>query len=70
MNRRGHGLKGSREKTFFDPKKMKRYTYKKECFQIYIGAGSNINFYEKIGFTIKRKQRRLENCLRRRQDNT
>jgi intein-encoded DNA endonuclease-like protein len=57
-------------KTFFDPKKMKRYTYKKECFQIYIRAGSNINFYEKIGFTIKRKQRRLENCLRRRQDNT
>jgi hypothetical protein len=47
---------------------MKRYTYKKECFQIYIRVGSNINFYEKIGFTIKRKQRRLENCLRRRQD--
>jgi len=56
-------------KTFYDPKTMKRYTYKKECFHIYIGASSNINFYKNIGFTIERKQRRLENYVRRRQPN-
>jgi hypothetical protein len=32
---------------------MKRYTYKKECFHIYIRAGSNVNFYKHIGFTIE-----------------
>ena len=48
-------------KTFYDPKTMKRYTYKKECFHIYIRAGSNVNFYKNIGFTIGRKQRHLEN---------
>jgi intein-encoded DNA endonuclease-like protein len=53
-------------KTFYDPKTMKRYTYKKECFHIYIGAGSNINFYKNIGFTIRRKQRRLENYVKKR----
>jgi intein-encoded DNA endonuclease-like protein len=40
---------------------MKRYMYKKECFHIYIRAGSNVNFYKNIGFTIERKQKRLEN---------
>jgi intein-encoded DNA endonuclease-like protein len=54
-------------KTFYDPKRMKRYTYKKECFHIYIGAGSNINFYKNIGFTIRRKQRRLENYVKKHQ---
>jgi intein-encoded DNA endonuclease-like protein len=56
-------------KTFYDPKKMKRYTCKKECYYIYITAGSNINFYKNIGFTIERKQKRLENYVRRRQPN-
>jgi intein-encoded DNA endonuclease-like protein len=56
-------------KTFYDHKKMKRYTYKKECFYIYITTGSNINFYKNIGFIIERKQRRLENYIRRRQPN-
>jgi intein-encoded DNA endonuclease-like protein len=54
-------------KTFYDPKTMKRYTYKKECFYIYIGTGSNINFYKNIGFTIRRKQRRLENYVKKHQ---
>jgi intein-encoded DNA endonuclease-like protein len=40
-------------KTFYDPTKMKRYTHKKECYYIYISAGSNINFYKNIGFTIE-----------------
>ncbi len=56
-------------KTFYAHKKMKRYTYKKECFHIYIRAGSNVNFYKNIGFTIERKQKRLENYVRRRQQN-
>jgi intein-encoded DNA endonuclease-like protein len=47
-------------KTFYDHKKMKRYTHKKECHYIYIGSGSNINFYKNIGFTIRRKHSRLE----------
>jgi intein-encoded DNA endonuclease-like protein len=56
-------------KTFYDHKKMKRYTYKKECFHIYVRAGSNVNFYKNIGFTIERKQKRLENYVRRRRPN-
>jgi intein-encoded DNA endonuclease-like protein len=56
-------------KTFYDHKKMKRYTYKKKCFHIYIRAGSNVNFYKNIGFTIERKQKRLENYVRRPQPN-
>jgi len=56
-------------KTFYDPKTMKRYTHKKECYFIYIKKDSNINFYKNIGFTIERKQKRLENYIRRRQPN-
>jgi intein-encoded DNA endonuclease-like protein len=57
----GPWTKRQQGKTFYDHKKMKRYTYKKECFHIYIRAGSNVNFYKNIGFTIERKQRCLEN---------
>ena len=52
-------------KPFYDRKTMKRYIYKKDEYYIYIGAGGNINFYKKIGFTIRRKQRRLENCIKK-----
>jgi intein-encoded DNA endonuclease-like protein len=48
-------------KTFYDHKKMKRYTYKKECFYIYITTGSNINFYKNISFIIERRE--WENIL-------
>jgi intein-encoded DNA endonuclease-like protein len=65
----GPWTKRQQGKTFYDHKKMKRYTYKKECYYIYIGSGSNINFYKNIRFTIKRKQRRLENYVRRRRPN-
>jgi intein-encoded DNA endonuclease-like protein len=43
------------------------YKRRKDSYYIYIGAGSNMNFYKNIGFTIKRKQGRLENYIRRRQ---
>jgi len=52
-------------KTFCNAKTMKRYIYTKDEYYIYIGAGSNINFYKKIGFTIRRKQRRLENYIKK-----
>jgi intein-encoded DNA endonuclease-like protein len=65
----GPWTKRQQGKTFYDHKKMKRYTYKKECFHIYIRAGSNVNFYKNIGFTIERKQKRLENYVRRRRPN-
>jgi intein-encoded DNA endonuclease-like protein len=52
-------------KTFYDHKTMKRYTRKKECYYIYIRTGSNINFYKNIGFTIRRKKRRLENYIKK-----
>jgi intein-encoded DNA endonuclease-like protein len=52
-------------KPFYDRKTMKRYIYKKDEYYIYIGAGSNINFYKNISFTIRRKQRRLENYIKK-----
>jgi intein-encoded DNA endonuclease-like protein len=45
------------------------YKRRKDGYYIYIRAGSNINFYKNIGFTIERKQKRLENYIRRRQPN-
>ena len=57
-------LKG---KTFYNPKTMKRYTHNRDCYYIRIRLGSNMNFHENIGFTIRRNQRRLENYIRKRQ---
>jgi intein-encoded DNA endonuclease-like protein len=52
-------------KTFCNPMTMKRYRHNKEVYYIYIRVISNTNFYKNIGFTIKTKQRRLENYIRR-----
>jgi intein-encoded DNA endonuclease-like protein len=52
-------------KTFYDPRTTKRYIYKKGEYYIYIKTCSSINFYKNIGFTIRRKQRRLENYVGR-----
>jgi intein-encoded DNA endonuclease-like protein len=38
---------------------------KKDCYEIYIRSRSNKDFYENIGFTIRRKQIRLEEYIRR-----
>jgi intein-encoded DNA endonuclease-like protein len=54
-------------KTFYDPKTMKRYRHNNEVYYIYIRADSNINFYKNIGFTIGRKQRHLENYVKKHQ---
>ncbi len=54
-------------KTFYDSKMLKRYTRKKECYYIRIRTNSSLRFYRKVGLTIRRKQKHLENYLRRRQ---
>jgi intein-encoded DNA endonuclease-like protein len=43
-----------------DPITGKIYTTKKDCYCIYIRSYCNVDFYEHIGFTIVRKQERLE----------
>jgi hypothetical protein len=43
----------------------KKYTHDKDVYVIYIRASSNTNFYRYVGFTIRRKQRRLENYVER-----
>ncbi len=47
----------------------RKYTTNKDVYYIYIRANSNHSFYEKVGFTIKRKQKRLEKYLRRHKPN-
>jgi len=51
----------------FDSRKEKIYTTNKDCYHLRIRANSNMTFYKKVGFTIKRKQKRLKEYLRRRQ---
>jgi intein-encoded DNA endonuclease-like protein len=43
----------------------KRYESNEDCYYIYIRAESLPKFYRYIGFTIRRKQKRLEEYLRR-----
>jgi intein-encoded DNA endonuclease-like protein len=43
----------------------KRYKSNEDCYYIYIRAESAELFYRHIGFTIRRKQKRLEEYLRR-----
>jgi intein-encoded DNA endonuclease-like protein len=58
-------LKAPRGTVIHDPRTGKQYMTKKDCYYIYIRASSNANFYKYIGFTIKRKQQRLEEYIRR-----
>jgi intein-encoded DNA endonuclease-like protein len=48
-----------------DPRTGRKYPRKKDCYHIYIRTSSYTNFYKYIGFTIKRKQQRLEEYIRR-----
>jgi intein-encoded DNA endonuclease-like protein len=57
-----HTRKGT---TKYDPMTGKQFKAKKDCYYIYIQAESLPKFYRHIGFTIKRKQKRLEDYLRR-----
>jgi intein-encoded DNA endonuclease-like protein len=47
------------------PTNGKQYKANKDCYYIYIRAESLPRFYRYIGFTIERKQKRLEDYLRR-----
>jgi intein-encoded DNA endonuclease-like protein len=48
-----------------DPRTGKQYKTNEDCYYIYIQAESLPNFYRLIGFTVRRKQKRLEEYLRR-----
>jgi intein-encoded DNA endonuclease-like protein len=48
-----------------NPSTGKQYKANEDCYYIYIRAESLPNFYRFIGFTIRRKQKRLEDYLRR-----
>jgi intein-encoded DNA endonuclease-like protein len=47
------------------PRTGKKYSRNKDCHRLHIRASSNINFYRYVGFTITRKQARLENYVKR-----
>jgi intein-encoded DNA endonuclease-like protein len=49
----------------YDPRRGKKYTHNKDCHRIHIRASSNMGFYRYVGFTITRKQARLENYDKR-----
>jgi intein-encoded DNA endonuclease-like protein len=57
-----HKQKGT---TMHDPKTGKQYKANEDCYYIYIRAESLPKFYRHIGFSIRRKQKRLEEYLRR-----
>jgi intein-encoded DNA endonuclease-like protein len=57
-----HKQKGT---TMHDPKTGKQYKTKKDCYYIYIRTESLQKFHQHIGFSIRRKQKRLEEYLKR-----
>jgi intein-encoded DNA endonuclease-like protein len=48
-----------------DPERGKKYSRNKDEYYIYIRASSNMSFYRYVGFTIRRKQMRLESYVKR-----
>jgi intein-encoded DNA endonuclease-like protein len=48
-----------------DPERGKKYSRNKDVYVIYIRASSNMSFYRYVGFTIRRKQIRLESYIKR-----
>jgi intein-encoded DNA endonuclease-like protein len=55
---------------FYDLRTGKKYTHNKDAYLIYVRASSNMSFYKYIGFTITRKQARLENHVNKRNTST
>ncbi len=66
----GPRLKTRRGTVMHNPRTGKKYLARKDLYLIYIRASSNRRFYEKVGFSIRRKQKRLEDYLRRRPSQT
>jgi intein-encoded DNA endonuclease-like protein len=62
----GPMLNAQRGTIFYDPRMGKKYVTNKDCHRLHIRASSNTNFYRYVGFTIRRKQRRLEEYIKRR----
>jgi intein-encoded DNA endonuclease-like protein len=48
-----------------DPRTGKKYSRNKDVYVIYVRASSNMSFYRYVGFTIRRKQIRLESYIKR-----
>jgi intein-encoded DNA endonuclease-like protein len=48
-----------------DPRTGKQYKTKKDCYYIYIRTKSLQKFHQHIGFSIRKKQKRLEDYLRK-----
>jgi intein-encoded DNA endonuclease-like protein len=59
---RPHVQKGT---TIYNPTTGKHYKTNEDCYYIFIPTESLPNFYRYVGFTIRRKQKRLEDYLRR-----
>jgi intein-encoded DNA endonuclease-like protein len=61
----GPKLNTRRGTIIHDPRTGKKYVANKDCYRIYIRSRSSVSFYKHVGFTIRRKQRRLENYVKR-----
>ncbi|MEM1944320.1 MAG: LAGLIDADG family homing endonuclease [Nitrososphaerota archaeon] len=59
----GPHLNNKHGMTLRNPKNGKIYTKKRDVYSVYIPAEYRLRFYQRIGFTIERKQRRLEDYL-------
>jgi len=57
-----HKRKGT---TKYDHKRGKRYKTNKDCYYLYIRTEGLLKFHRHIGFSVRRKQKRLEEYLRR-----
>jgi intein-encoded DNA endonuclease-like protein len=60
-----HGSSKKKGAIFYDPRRGKFYTRKKDNYYLRIRLSSNEAFYRFVNFTIQRKRARLENYLRR-----
>ncbi len=61
----GPHLQMKRGTPFFSKKRGKTYRTRKDAYSLYIRTCSRLKFYELVGFTIKKRQQRLEEYLRR-----
>jgi intein-encoded DNA endonuclease-like protein len=62
----GPTLRTRRGTVIHNPRTGKQYLTNEDYYYIYIRASSNTSFYRYVGFTIRRKQRRLEEYIKRR----
>ncbi|MEM3095431.1 MAG: LAGLIDADG family homing endonuclease [Nitrososphaerota archaeon] len=62
---RGPRLKAKHGTLLTDPRNGKTYYAKKDAYYLYVPSNYQLKFYKQIGFTIRRKQKRLEDYLTR-----